>query len=260
MKPEYLFRPTQALARFKPPPDYARLPWGARLKINPKEAIGRAIWLKGVYDLIVTESLWRLTDSADVAVDAGANIGYMTSVLSVRAQEVHAFEPHPEVFKTLRENSLGWENVHLYECALSNENGRSYLSIPDEHGVNQGLAFVAAKGLSIETMSLNALDLKVDILKLDVEGHELQLLEGAGLPGIRDIVFEEHLEYPSPVSQYLEEAGYTLFSLGQTLLGPQLFSPRQKPARSWEPQSYVATLEPLRVKSRFKTRGWQCLK
>ena len=259
MKPEYIFRPAQAFARFKSPPDHARLPWGDSLKINANEAIGRAIWIKGVYDLVVTEALWRLTDSSDIAVDAGANIGYMTSVLSVRARMVHAFEPHPDVFETLAENALQWGNVHLYKCALSDQSDGAHLSVPDEHGNNEGLAFVAAKGLPIETMRLDNLNSGVDVLKLDVEGHELEVLRGAGSLEIRDIVFEEHGGYPTPVTRHLEDCGYSLFSLGQTLFGPRLYLPEQTPARVWEPQSYVATLNPLRVKSRFKARGWQCL-
>lgn len=259
MKPEYIFRPAQALARFKHPPDRARLPWGDSLKINSNEAIGRAIWIKGVYDLVVTEALWRLTDPSDIAVDAGANIGYMTSVLSLRARAVHAFEPHPDVFKTLKENSYFWNNVKLYKCALSSQSGAALLSIPDEHSSNEGLAFVATTGLPIETMRVDQINHDIDLLKLDVEGHELEVLEGAGTLEIRDIVFEEHGSYPTPVTQHLEDRGYSLFSLGQTLFGPRLCLPERKPARHWEPQSYVATLNPLRVKSKFKARGWQCL-
>jgi FkbM family methyltransferase len=235
-----------------------RLPWGAILKINPAEVIGRAIWLKGIYDLIVTETLWRLADKSDVAVDAGANIGYMTSVLSIRAGIVHAFEPHPAVFKTLSENAHRWDNVRLYEKALSNQTGDAYLAVPSDHKSNEGLAFLADTGLKIRRIRLDAL-LTIDLLKLDVERHELQVLEGAGDLKIRDIIFEEHGEYPTRVTDYLERRGYVIYSLGQTFFGPKLYAPQEKPSRVWEAQSYLATLDASRAITRFKTRGWQCL-
>ena len=37
---------------------------------------------------------------------------------------------------------------------------------------------------------------------------------------IRDVVFEEHSPYPTPVTKLLEENGYTIFSLRHTLFGP----------------------------------------
>ncbi len=56
---------------------------------------------------------------------------------------------------------------------------------------------------------------QIGFLKLDVEGHELQLLEGAqnliASGNIRDILFEEFGTPPTPLSQFLEDNGYTLY-------------------------------------------------
>ena len=56
------------------------LPWGLQLRIDPRESIGSAVWRLGLYDLAVSETLWRLTSPGDLTVDVGANIGHMTSI------------------------------------------------------------------------------------------------------------------------------------------------------------------------------------
>ena len=89
--PPYIFQPLQVLKRLRLEylwrfrrEAYVALPWGLPIKIDPQEAIGHNIASQGLYELGVTETLWRLTELGDLAVDAGANIGYMASVLGVR--------------------------------------------------------------------------------------------------------------------------------------------------------------------------------
>lgn len=109
-KPEYLLRPSQfgrRIIEFLVPRtgiQAVSLPWDMDIWVDPEEAIGRAIVRAGVFELAVTETLWRLTDPGDLAVDVGANIGYMSSVLARRcgpAGSVRVFEPHPGNFKGL---------------------------------------------------------------------------------------------------------------------------------------------------------------
>jgi hypothetical protein len=87
----YLFQPLQILRRLRL--EYfwrsrnealVLLPWGLPIKINPQEAVGHEIAAQGVYEREVTETLWRLTDPGDLAIDVGANIGYTTSILGIR--------------------------------------------------------------------------------------------------------------------------------------------------------------------------------
>ena len=91
-KPWYFHRPGQLLRRLwsglvglPSAPVVVLLPWGVELEVDPRETIGRAIWTTGIYDLAVSETLFRLTRSGDLVVDAGANIGYMSGLLAVRA-------------------------------------------------------------------------------------------------------------------------------------------------------------------------------
>src|SRR5262245_13000344 len=111
-RPEFFFRPSQAFLRLRrafggPPPAQAqvRLPWGETIEVQTGETIGGAIWHYGIFDLVVTESIWRLLDPGETALDIGANIGQMTSLMRLRAGsqgKVIAFEPHPQLFAELK--------------------------------------------------------------------------------------------------------------------------------------------------------------
>jgi hypothetical protein len=108
------------------------LPWGARLRIDAKDTVGRALAAQGVYDVVTTEVLWRLTEDAATAFDVGANIGYFTSLLARRVGpkgRVLAFEPHPETLRLLRRNVSQFtdRNVQVENVALSDVDGEGSL-------------------------------------------------------------------------------------------------------------------------------------
>ena len=74
------------------------MPWGLQMQIRPNDYIGSCIWGRGIYDLGVSEAIWRLLDKDDLAIDVGANIGHMTGIMARRVGPkgaVIAFEPHP---------------------------------------------------------------------------------------------------------------------------------------------------------------------
>lgn len=271
-KPYYVFRPSQLVRRLAGgAPESVNLPWGPSIRVNPAEDIGHALATTGVYDLAVSEALWRLTEPGDVALDVGANIGYMSALLSARAARVVAFEPHPQLFERLSANVKGWKgDIEVHQLALSDESGEECLCIPDEFERNEGLAFIsrsdgARRHIKVRAARLS--DLKVDgvgIAKIDVEGRELNVLRGAGrlIGRIRDVVFEEHGTHPTPATLYLQERGYQLFYLARTMFGPTLTSVRHTPqARDpYAPQNCLATLDADRARKRMKPRGWRVLR
>jgi hypothetical protein len=107
----------------------------------------------------------------------------------------------------------------------------------------------------------DVVDEEVGVVKIDVEGHELDVLRGAsGLleeQRLRDILFEEFEPYPSPVTRFLEPLGYSVFKLVQGLLGLTVTSATKEPgSRSWYPPSYLATTQPDRALARLHKKGW----
>lgn len=293
-KPEYIFRPKQIYYRVSYPrkhhhPKVVSLPWGLNIKVDTNEVLGRSLCTLGVYDLGVTETLWRLIDVGEHVIDVGANIGYMTSLMAAkvgRQGKVYAFEPHPKIFEELSCNEKLWRDsrglgrVDLQNVAISNRSGFGVLEEPDHFETNRGVAFLIndissnghpdnSNGSRIWSVELNELDELIKdkkyirVIKLDVEGHELEVLEGATeliSTYVRDIIFEDHGIYPTPVTQLLEDYGYTILKIGKGVLRPHLQPPIFKSNLPlYEPPSYLATKDVARASGRIRKIGWKSL-
>jgi FkbM family methyltransferase len=259
-----------------------RVPGGCELDASLSDEIGRTLLHFGVFDLVVTEALWRLMDPGETAVDAGANVGYMTAILGSRAARggsVHSFEPHPDLFQELVSNSKRWmgqlRDVRLYphQLALSERPGTANLMVFEAGARNRGISSISRNAVENCTVSVATVRLddflemvgSVDVMKIDVEGHELAVLRGAERlladGGVRDIIFEEHHPYPSSVTEFLHSRNYSIYRLQRRLNGPELLPADSSVPRSqWEATSFLATREPARVADRFSRPGWACLR
>jgi FkbM family methyltransferase len=292
-KPEYVFQPRVVLNRVRAAAGLAArsiadgrprafaLPWGPTIFVPVGDDHARMLETLGVVDLAVTEALWRLADPADHVVDAGANIGYMTAVLLARVDaasggRVTAVEAHPGVRRDLDRNLEEWRAeraapVKVVAAALSSAEGFVSLVEPDQFDSNRGLARVgealaAGSGLQVPAVTLDAIvpsPEAIGVLKLDVEGHELEVLRGATRlladGRIRDCVFEDHGTAPTAVMKALLGHGYQIFRIDRRLAGPVLLPMTSPDATRWLPANFLATLSPERVAERFRARGWQCL-
>lgn len=286
-KPQYVLHPLRALRRVGrvvtgPPAEgrrrMAKLPWGLELTVHESDAIGYSIVTGRVFDPCVTEAIHRLVDPGDVVVDVGANVGYLTSLAAVRAApagRVIAVEPHPVVFELLRSNAESWSAkpnvapVELHRLALSNHHGVGRIVSGPHFEMNMGLARLVeddGDGQHSHEVELRRLDelvgeTAVGLLKVDVEGHETEVLAGAGglleRGQVRDIIFEDHAPYPSEATALVEQAGYRLVSLSNDLRGLLVNPPQERgPVSAWPGPSYLATIEPERSLTRLRPRGW----
>jgi len=134
----------------------------------------------------------RVINDNDIVVDIGAHIGIHTIHFAKRAKLVIALEPEPQNFSLLKKNIKlnKVRNVITLPIALSDKNGYSYLFVSTssgahtleiDHGVKLNVKFIDK--IHIKTMTFDTLirDLgidKVDIVKIDVEGHEDKVLQG----------------------------------------------------------------------------------
>jgi FkbM family methyltransferase len=135
--------------------------------------------------------------------DVGANVGYYTKLFSERVGSlgrVYAFEPVPATISRLATAAGGLNNVLIRPVALSDHNG--YATIDPGHEDRLETARIEEGGaVSIELqtgdnlVSTGAARLP-SMIKIDVEGHELEVLRGmrqilrAGI--LRDIFIEVH--------------------------------------------------------------------
>ena len=279
-KPEFYFHPKLIFSRLKKKGDYnnlkAKTAWGGEIYIDNSETIGSEIFKTGVYDLALTEVLCRLIQPGDFVLDIGANIGYASLLSSIRAGNngnVWSFEPNPLLMEKLNANIklAKHANIKLFPFALSDSDKRGYLAFPDIYRQNEGTAYVGmeknARTFDIDLKKLdNLLPEKriVNVLKIDVEGHELQVLKGSQKilknKRIINIVYEDFDEYPSKVANLLMEYGYTIFRLEKGWFNLNLRNPDSISNISrWDPTNYLATLNQPFVREKMKGIFYKCL-
>jgi FkbM family methyltransferase len=124
-------------------------------------------------------------------IDVGAHVGDVTKMFIERAPKGQhfAFEPLTECFEKLRRRFAGNPNLQLYRYALANEPGmREFSAVVNFPGFS-GLANRTFQGRNpaielrnVEAQRLDDIiprDRKIDFIKLDIEGAELQALQGA---------------------------------------------------------------------------------
>ncbi|WP_213774055.1 FkbM family methyltransferase [Bradyrhizobium sp. dw_78] len=131
----------------------------------------------------------RVVPDGAVTVDVGANCGLYTRKLARLSRQVHAFEPSHKMAVLLRRTSA--PNVNIHEMALSDQAGDAELFIPqDDDEPVYGLASLEPRqGASSQqkivstTVPKARLDAvirdEVAFVKIDVEGHELNVLNGS---------------------------------------------------------------------------------
>lgn len=139
------------------------------------------------------EYSWRLLHTDPVLFDLGANIGAFSLKSAKKLDQknfdyrIYSFEPNKEIVNQLKENlELNPDlstNITVIPKALSSSEGTMFFQTEDE---NTGAGKLIAKGsknmVEVTTVdsfvSQNNIE-KIDLIKIDVEGHEPKVLEGA---------------------------------------------------------------------------------
>lgn len=289
LKAEYLFQPRVLMRRLMrrtgaAGPCEVMLPWGRRIRLDARDNIGAVVERLGVYDLIVTETIWRLTGPGETTIDVGANVGCISAVFAERVGlggRVISFEPHPVLYQELSDNlrSLQSQGIQCalepMQCALGAAAGVLPLHLPVDFQSHRGESTLAE--LSHLEASRQTVDVTVDrfddvlgstaigVMKIDVEGFEKNVFLGAAeafaANRVRDCVFEEHGSYPTEATRLLEGWGYRLFRLDRGLLRPILRPPNTLVKKSaWEATSFLATVDAQRAERLLRPAGWQCLR
>lgn len=127
----------------------------------------------------------------DIAIDCGANVGDYTLILARSGATVHAFEPDPVAFEELSTRTSTFLNVVLHNQALSNISGRAKLYLHEARSRDPLFASTGSSLLATKTnvnsdtfVEVEAIRLSdfiasvgtVAILKMDIEGHEIEVI------------------------------------------------------------------------------------
>ncbi len=215
-----------------------------RIKCKTADYLGRHLYKRGIYEAELSDFLGAHIpfEAGDTFLDVGANIGWHSLLLARKHPDlqVFAFEPEPENSELLQHNIRinGLTNVEVIPKAASIEEGEQefYLYADKNAGrhsllpINEGKVitvplitldhFISERGLSPKSIKL---------LKIDVEGYELNVLRGAEslLGKVPVILLEFSPEYmrkggidPEELIRLLEDAQYAPHLLKAAKLQP----------------------------------------
>jgi FkbM family methyltransferase len=188
---------------------------------NPGYALGTS-------EPLVQQALADLLRPGMTFYDVGANVGFFSMIAARRVGQsggVHAFEPLPVNATALAHNVElnGFANVQLVEAAVGRETGRAELAVTEE-SVQAHLVAIASTVPTLRTIevAVTTIDAEVaagrpapDVVKIDVEGAELAVLEGmaATLEEHRPIVVCELHGTHAEVCDFFDDRDFRLGTL-----------------------------------------------
>lgn len=171
----------------------------ARLWIYPHEGL-TGYWYVGRPDYEEMEFLARYLREDDVVYDIGANAGGFAVFAASFGCEVTAFEPIPHSFRRLEENAAlnhPRYRIEPFRLALGEETGSLFMTESLGTGNHVVSDDGSEPGVSVEVTTLDEFVRSrtgPTFLKLDVEGHELEVLRGArdvlASPSLRGLLVE----------------------------------------------------------------------
>ena len=159
--------------------------------------------------IIAAKVIAALAPSRRVVVQAGGCSGLWPLALAQHFRRVITFEPEPNNYTCLRENTKHVSNILAHNCGLGEERKRVGLTRPREKA---GLWTVDGEG-EIEILPVDyVFDFitNLDALVLDVEGSELSVLRGAeqAIAANHPLLWFEYLHNTEPIDRFLESHGY----------------------------------------------------
>ena len=160
---------------------------GIKMYLDSRCTFTPGLVMTGTFDKGTTKLFGKLIKPGMVVLDIGANVGYYSLFAARLAGEkgrIFSFEPAPDNFALLVRNIEvnGFKNIVPLQQAVSNKTGKGtlflsketdlhHLGTPDENGT-----------ISVVTVTVDEFVKKtgcrVDMIKIDVEGWEMAVLQG----------------------------------------------------------------------------------
>lgn len=158
-------------------------------------------------------------------LDVGANVGSHTINFAKTADMVYAFEPHPHTYWNLCANCLLHQalNVQPFQYAIGSRDGSTNIWNIDPTRRNSAMGIMVDTGsLVVPIRKIDSLEISpLHFIKIDVEGHELEVLRGAEQTLQREslIVFVEiHSdELLEPIIAFMDGLQYLKYEFVHTV-------------------------------------------
>lgn len=196
--------------------------------VDLRSGIGRGIFATGAFDMAAIEPALDALGPGATFIDVGANIGFYSVLAADRvgdAGHVYCFEIDQRPLKALRKtvSKFNMRNIEIIEAAVASNDGMVSFKPLREHGHNK-IDTRAREGAMVRSMRLDtwvkqrALT-RVDVIKIDVEGAEYLVLDGARetLEKFRPVIVCEAMDDtdwfgrgPADVASLLLDLGYEI--------------------------------------------------
>jgi FkbM family methyltransferase len=213
-----------------------------RLKVNTGEVHGYLCYMYGMLEPSLSFFVRHLITSKSSFLDIGANVGYYT-VLAASVNRnccIYSFEPSPTTYQILSENVIENQlsNVRIYQLALNDKDGELKFNIYEDQALNSPSTEVIEhpfykngpkQVISVQSVRLDDFFSEhhlhwPEIVKLDVEGFEYFVLQGAKnllsslnppilLCEVQPLWMKRFGLSPSNLFEYVEKFGYKTFIL-----------------------------------------------
>jgi FkbM family methyltransferase len=208
--------------------EYERLGRRTKVRFNARNLQFQALYapyFASGYEPDVAMLVDSLVDEGSTFFDVGSNWGYFSLYAASNRKQlaVHAFEAMPGTYRDLvhcvEEAGVG-EAVTCHSLALSSASGEAFIEFPD--GLHSGMATVSqtSGAVRIATRRLDEMNLPAPrLIKMDVEGHELEVMRGARELLVSErpfLVFENKSSEMAPDKtleplDFLRSLGYRLY-------------------------------------------------
>jgi FkbM family methyltransferase len=172
-------------------PVYQRLKGGKDHYFFVEARVAKDYVTTGLYERsIINWAIENFVKGDKACIDIGAHMGHYTMNMARKAKHVYAFECSPKSFNYLCAN-IALQDLHYsvtkYNVALSNKEGTADYYIRDKlDGGSNGISKFNmdennnTPHIEVPTITLDSFGLKnIGFIKIDVEGHEKEVLEGA---------------------------------------------------------------------------------
>lgn len=171
-------------------PIYQKLPTNSKTMFIPEARVAKDYFRNAFYERSIVDWVVNtFVDEKKNCIDIGAHIGWYTMDLARKANHVYSFECSPKSFNYLCANIALNEldyKVTKFNYALSKIEGKTpyYIRDPKDGGGNGISQFnqdimKGTPSIEVPMKTLDSFGLEnVNFMKIDVEGHELQVLEG----------------------------------------------------------------------------------
>lgn len=192
---------------------------------DPRAVNSTGVIYTKIYESTYVSFIREHCKKGGILIDIGAHTGLYTLLLNSQFSKSILFEPDPNTCKLLRKNIAInlLENVSIIQAAASNFSGMGSLKVEGDYcGTNhlirnddQESRAISVDLLTIDNVISNLAISRVDLIKIDTEGHELEVLQGCrgvlkGSPEI--LILYENSKFEE-VCNFFDEIEFKIFGL-----------------------------------------------